>query len=252
MSATLQSTLPRKRSLNEFQPASVQPSVSRQFLDRVWCELEDIHSYGFSNAVLSCEHFLGAHDIGKENIEQVEAKFLASSDETSSCSDSELESNAGSDDTSSIALGEFATSDSDSSATSETRSNSSRSSKLVHEPSDVRETAQSSESISNATSRKSLQTSANANLPCIKGRPVGVTGFRLIHMHTFRMRNGKFHHGFNLKFPDRFGLKTSKAKDLMNLVDKRNRMLETWALQNTHLSKGEIADWIAGIDRVKR
>jgi len=245
VSVARQSMLPRKRSLDEHYPASEQLCVSRQFLDRVWFELEDVHSSGFPNAALSCEPFLRGSSDDEENCARVESKSIASTDETS-CGVSEHASDDGSDATLDVSLNDSVASDI---ALNTTRSCSPRSSSLVYEPGDEREVTRSSKSSRRASSRKSSQTSIH--LPCIKGRPVGVTGFRLIHVHTFQTRNGKYYHGFNLKFPDKFGLKTAKSKDLMDLVCKRNRMLETWAMQNTSLTKAEIAEWITEIDKLQ-
>jgi hypothetical protein len=87
-----------------------------------------------------------------------------------------------------------------------------------------------------------------AGFPCIKGRPVGVTGHRFIHLHSFATRNDTFYHGFNLQFPKAFGLKTAKAKDMATLVRTRNNMLVAWATANTQLTHVQILEWVSEMD----
>jgi hypothetical protein len=40
-----------------------------------------------------------------------------------------------------------------------------------------------------------------AKLPYVKGRPIGVTGYRFIHLHSFQTAVGRDYRGYSLRFP---------------------------------------------------
>ena len=88
-------------------------------------------------------------------------------------------------------------------------------------------------------------------LPNLKGRPVGVTGYRFVHLHTFQTRVGRIYRGYSLRFPRIFGkIKSLKSKDMAKLVRMRNNMLEAWAIESSKAMAHDIAKWIADLDRV--
>jgi len=234
--------VPQIRSQDELHQASKKLHISLHFLNRVWFALDDTRTSDFSSAALLCEPYMNDY-YSEDSGTSVDAKSIISDDDVFHCI-SDDESDASFNVTTSD---HFWVNASASCATSESRSCSPHS---VHEKAGdiTHKTAHSSKDPPEASPRKPARKALT--LPFIKGRPVGVTGFRFIHEHKFQTKNtsATFYNGFNLQFPKMFGLKTAKAKDITRLVYKRNHMLEIWALRNTRHSKREVAKWISEID----
>lgn len=226
--------VPRIRSQDELHQASKKLHISLHFLNRVWFALDDTRSSDFSCAALLCEPYMNDYYSKDSGTRSADAKSITSDDDLFHCI---------SDDESDASFkNAFAPC-----PTSESRSCSPHS--VNEKAGDItHKTAHSSKDPQEASPRKPARKALI--LPFIKGRPVGVTGFRFIHEHKFQTKNtsATFYNGFNLQFPKMFGLKTAKAKDITRLVYKRNQMLEIWALRNTRHSKREIAKWISEID----
>lgn len=216
-----------ERLRDELRSASKKLHISRQFLDSVWFTLDDAQSSDFSSAALLCEPFMKDY-YGEDSCASVHAISSNSSDGDFYCSSDHKFADALPTFTSS-ACGHLRADASSAVCTTDVSKYSSKANHKVPMKNPARKVK---------------------TLPCIKGRPVGVTGYRFIHEHKFQTKNtsATFYDGYALQFPKVFGLKTAKAKSIMNLVCKRNRMLEIWAQENTHHSKRDIAKWISEID----
>jgi len=89
-----------------------------------------------------------------------------------------------------------------------------------------------------------------AELPYLKGRPIGVTGYRFIHLHSFQTGIGRVYRGYSLRFPRLFGkMKSYKAKDTVKLLRIRNNELEAWASAHSCSTEQDITKWIVEVDR---
>jgi len=88
------------------------------------------------------------------------------------------------------------------------------------------------------------------DLPYLKSRPIGVTGYRFIHLHSFQTGIRRIYRGYSLRFPRIFGkMKSYKAKDVAKLLRIRKNGLEVWASENSVATKQDIANWISEVDR---
>jgi hypothetical protein len=219
-----QDQMPCKRPRDEHQDASrKQLCISRPFIDSVWTALDDVWSADFLEAAFLCEPIMDFLDERSYRVDEI-------------TSDDSILDTAGAVEVRK-ALESIAAPREELSEAVEVL-NPTPSSKAPDTP--------SPEPSQKASSTRSPP--ASSTFPCIKGRPVGVTGLRFIHLHAFKTKNGQFYRGFNLQFPKAFGLKTAKAKDKANIVSTRNEMLRRWAKMNTQLTEAEANEWIAAID----
>ena len=242
---------------------------SLPFVDSVWTALDDVHSFEFQEAACECKPFLDEFCGGKQKAVDRTSDFAARAfgAEAGLGKQASLSSSSLTVETVLLASAEDI---------HLTLRSSSLPAKIQLRAEDIQPTPGSSlvlektgpienedslqitsPSEVKSTKKPSLLKAASmclaqkiVDLPYLKGRSIGVTGYRFIHLHSFQTGIGRVYRGYSLRFPRIFGrMKSSKSKDMAKLVRMRDNMLEAWAKENSRAKECDIAKWISELDK---